>query len=504
MRNVQLPENLTLKVEDFGPIIEAEIDLRPLTVFAGPSNTGKSWLAILIYALHRHIEEMDISRFFHPQRNNDVSKKKIDDFIDSILSDTSPENIYDSDGSGKIIDLPLEDSKENLVDQICLALGIEDRGHLIRHSTKQNQASISLIKKINYCAGEYLNQSFIIKDDEFEMVENKLPKKSFMGDFLIKRISRRIDVERNNSLDADDFSIEYMRLLSLIEKQCITSWTNPLSQSVSYLPAGRSGIMRAHRSIVSAIIKNAASSVLQSTSSLAQITGALADFLEQMINIDSPPYRRGRSLSRDIYSDHAMRDHSVAIEKNILDGEIEVTRSPHINYPKIEYRPKDWNRSIPLLNTSSMISELAPIVLFIRHKVTKGSVLIIEEPESHLHPKMQVELTQQLASLVESGVRVILTTHSEWILESLANIVYASSLNNEERSSIPNAEIALNPDQVGVWLFKKKENPKGSIIEEITWNKENGLYSSDYESVSEDLYNNNAFIFNKINNGEIR
>ena len=30
-----------------------EIDLRPLTVFVGPSNTGKSYLAILIYALHR-------------------------------------------------------------------------------------------------------------------------------------------------------------------------------------------------------------------------------------------------------------------------------------------------------------------------------------------------------------------------------------------------------------------------------------------------------------------
>ena len=41
-------------MKDFGPISKAKIDLRPLTVFVGPSNTGKSYLAILIYALHRY------------------------------------------------------------------------------------------------------------------------------------------------------------------------------------------------------------------------------------------------------------------------------------------------------------------------------------------------------------------------------------------------------------------------------------------------------------------
>ena len=44
---------MELEVSDFGPIVRAKIDLRPLTVFVGPSNTGKSYLAILIYALHK-------------------------------------------------------------------------------------------------------------------------------------------------------------------------------------------------------------------------------------------------------------------------------------------------------------------------------------------------------------------------------------------------------------------------------------------------------------------
>ena len=36
---------LELKVTNFGPIAEAKIELRPMTVFVGPSNTGKSYIA---------------------------------------------------------------------------------------------------------------------------------------------------------------------------------------------------------------------------------------------------------------------------------------------------------------------------------------------------------------------------------------------------------------------------------------------------------------------------
>ena len=53
MRQSATSQSLELNVRDFGPVVEARIDLRPLTVFVGPSNTGKSYLAILIYALHR-------------------------------------------------------------------------------------------------------------------------------------------------------------------------------------------------------------------------------------------------------------------------------------------------------------------------------------------------------------------------------------------------------------------------------------------------------------------
>ena len=61
------PGNYHLRVRDFGPVARAEVDLRPLTVFVGPSNTGKSYLAVLIYALHRSLadERFDLPGLGH-------------------------------------------------------------------------------------------------------------------------------------------------------------------------------------------------------------------------------------------------------------------------------------------------------------------------------------------------------------------------------------------------------------------------------------------------------
>ena len=48
-----MSDRYTIDVQNFGPIVDANVEVRPLTVFVGPGNTGKSYLATLIYALHR-------------------------------------------------------------------------------------------------------------------------------------------------------------------------------------------------------------------------------------------------------------------------------------------------------------------------------------------------------------------------------------------------------------------------------------------------------------------
>ena len=144
-----------------------------------------------------------------------------------------------------------------------------------------------------------------------------------------------------------------------------------------------------------------------------------------------------------------------------------------------------------------MVSELAPVVLYLRHMVGPGSVLIVEEPESHLHPAMQVEFTRQLAALIHSGIRVIVTTHSEWVLEELANIVRRFEYSKPGRRVTADVKISLHPSQVGAWLFKQKKRPKGSIVEEVKLDDDTGLYPTDFDVVSEELYNESVNIFSR-------
>ena len=184
------------------------------------------------------------------------------------------------------------------------------------------------------------------------------------------------------------------------------------------------------------------------------------------------------------------------LEQDVLKGAV-ATRSMESGYPTFDYQPDGWSEPLPLMRTSSMVSELAPIVLYLRHLVRPGDVLIIEEPESHLHPGMQVTFTRQLAALVRAGIRVIVTTHSEWLLQELANLVRASQLPEAERAGIAGGDVALDPSQVGAWLFRPDATEEGSTVSEVGLD-ESGLYPSDFEDVAVAMHNEWAEISSRL------
>ena len=136
-----------------------------------------------------------------------------------------------------------------------------------------------------------------------------------------------------------------------------------------------------------------------------------------------------------------------------------------------------------------MVSELAPVVLYLRHVVQPGELLIIEEPESHLHPEMQALFTRHLVSAVQSGVRILITTHSEWILEELANLVRLSELPPNQREGIEDPDISLRPDQLGAWFFEPSEESGGSVVREISLDEESATFPAGFGLVTENLYN---------------
>ena len=291
--------------------------------------------------------------------------------------------------------------------------------------------------------------------------------------------------------DGADRKFAAMEAMSVVGNLMLPSVIGVLHLPAFYLPADRTGVMHAHSVVVSALIASAPAAGLRPAARTPMLSGVLADFLEQLIEIDRPGRAR-RERAPDL---------GARIEADVLRGVVRIDRSPATDYPRFVFRPEGWKDDLALANASSMVSELAPVVLYLRHLVRPGNVLIVEEPESHLHPAMQVAFTRELAALVNAGIRVIVTTHSEWLLEELANIVRRSELPESGRGDMTGGNVALRPDQVGVWLFEPKARPRGSVVKEIRLDDDTSLYPTGYDEVAAALHNDWAEISSRIEDG---
>ena len=498
-------DTIELEVTNYGPIAEAGIDLRPLTVFVGPSNTGKSWLAILIYALHRCFggdtgpDHWRASRGSPALRDGGARKRldgAVETFVKSqglnlLLSGNSPDR--------KSIELPgpildevrsLFDARgRRLGDELSRCLGIDEArtlsrkgsGHgvrvVIRHRLSDGSASgdhvLTLGKRGALFKGS-LPERLRISSDEFEEIVEQFFRR--MGRSLLEAFSN----------GDDDSSFLARNVVEILEKAARKRLAGALRSPAFYLPADRTGIMHAHGAMISGIIGSTPMTGARAAARTPMLSGVLADFLQQIIEID----RMGT------VDDHQVPEVGARIEEAILGGSVYIERSDLIGFPQFMYRPKGWRKGLSLTSASSMVSEIAPVVLYLRHVVRPGDALIIEEPESHLHPAMQVEFMRRIAALVRLGARVIVATHSEWVLEELANTVRRSALPEARRKEIAGTDVALSPGEVGAWLFRSQGGLKGSVVEEVKLDEHTGLYPTDHDAVGEALYNDSARIFN--------
>ena len=498
-----LPPRDTLEIEvaDFGPIIEAKVDLRPLTVFIGPSNTGKSYLAILIYALHRyfsndewHGERLRASLRWNSKEWRSKTAAALAEFMKSNLGKTDEATVNGSIALtrqvAEAIRSVFDVQGKAVGDEICRCFGYAGAGELIRKE-KRDHASVVVRRHCDRGSAPF-DHKLTIGTQGTTFVAT-IPAQTSIP--INAEEAKELDsfsrywAEITSTGDRTGYLPSSFRLFQVLGEIVRHHVVGPLSFPAFYLPASRTGVMQTHHVVVNNMIGGAPIAG-PPAARMPTLSGVLADFLQQLIELDRPLYRRRK----------ARHDFATPIEKAVLGGSVLLNRSEVTGYPDFAYRPHGWKSSLPLMNTSSMVSELAPVVLYLRHMVEPHNVLIVEEPESHLHPAMQVEFTRQLATLVRAGVRVIVTTHSEWVLEELANIVRRSALPESRQKETAGSRIALRPDEVGAWLFKPKRRPKGSIVEEVKLDEETGLYPTDYDSVSEALYNDNASIFNDIQN----
>lgn len=77
-------------------------------------------------------------------------------------------------------------------------------------------------------------------------------------------------------------------------------------------------------------------------------------------------------------------------------------------------------KKIPLRNTAIGIKNFGIIqILLEKNRFTPQGYFIFDEPENHLHPTWQIEFAKVLVALVNNGIRIMINTHSPYMLEGL-------------------------------------------------------------------------------------
>ena len=479
-----------LVVTDFGPIARAEVTLRPLTLFVGPSHTGKSVLATLLYALHRNALWRDLTeRRDDPASWSSVGSRReavpllVEEQVHSWLREAG-ESAGVPAGLGEALRVRCEEEAARALErEVRRCFGVADLSELRRRSGSSPLGSATR-SSVEWLASSKKDAASL----RFEFGSGH------DGPVVAARLSNLASIPAADTRTwrrsfGGGRGMEDPWLASLAEdlsRSLLRGSFGPALRSAYFLPADRRGIVHRHDTVVGDSIRGASSPDSRPTGGAPFLSGAATDLLAQFAVIDRN-------------ADDRTRWHSLAaeIENRILGGSVRVEPNA-VGSPEFTYRPTKWNcEDLPLSRASAMVSNLAPVVLCLRHVVGHGEVLIIEEPEVHVHPAKQTELARQLVRIVRAGIRVVVTTHSEWLLEQLGNLVQLFQLKEKRRVEFRNADIALNPNEVGVWLFREDRDRGGSVVEQIQVDPEEGTFPTDFGPVGEALYNENAAIYNR-------
>ena len=139
--------------------------------------------------------------------------------------------------------------------------------------------------------------------------------------------------------------------------------------------------------------------------------------------------------------------------KNMVDGYYSNAKDD-IRF--ISKARKSGRFNIPLHLASSSARGLSDLYFFLRYAASRGQLLIIDEPESHLDTANQVQFARLLARFVGAGLRVMITTHSDYIVKELNNLIMLSRIISENKKIVRKLKYRigdeLKPDNVRAYV----------------------------------------------------
>lgn len=119
--------------------------------------------------------------------------------------------------------------------------------------------------------------------------------------------------------------------------------------------------------------------------------------------------------------------------------------------------------TIPLSAASSAVKEISPLFYSFSKILPKYMSYLIEEPEAHLHPTIQMKIAKTLSYIVNNGGLLQITTHSDFLLSCINNLIKLDIIKNENEKIFMKLSKELNisfqdtlsPKNIHAYYFEK-------------------------------------------------
>lgn len=423
---------MLLRVKNLGPVREAELDLgKPLIVLTGPNNSGKTYLAWAAYSLAR----LD-GRGVEPPPS-------LSTWVDELLV-----------AEGQSVDLEtLLKIREDVLSAIAKAARDKLPEDFAASRSRFADTTIELTSS---------------SDDERSLLTRGGGRGVYHDDYLLMFLFTggrlRLSVQSrppDGGIEISSLSKEILTTLRAgIAKLAVSTMKGSLlDRHYVALPVERLAINLFARELAAERTELVDELLFDAADPLASTN--MRDKLQQRASRYPLVIRDALQVAVRLSSKAKLgplTDLADELESEVLGGGVRLDSDDELRFVPNQDPRKTF---LGLHESASVVKSLVSLVLYLRYEAQPGQRLVIDEPELNLHPDNQRRVTRILAKAVNRGLKIMMSTHSDYVLRELNNLVMLGQDSDEARTLVHelgyHADQTLRPDQIGAYLVNGGE-----------------------------------------------